>query len=321
MSFPFKDYTDLSPTTELQEEYLATAEPFNNKLVAAALKVKLEEDPDYEVFLPLVYYKYNKGKSKNVVFRPHQTWISNKGKVIRKTYKTLKEAAVHLNSSYYPQVIISSTRHTLSMVVHRAVGSVFSEVPNELFKSYSLHELQVNHKDGIKTNPKATNLEWTTVKQNTDHAVINGLIPKGLQNNQTKPLKGTVLKGSFKGYEFIIFGKTQLREYGFDQAATSNAAHGVIKSHGNCSWCFAEIEEQERLPSGLTEDILEEIRAINPWSKYIIVGTCVTTGKIVRSIGYAKLIELGFSKSGIENVFAGVAGKHKNYRWTRELID
>lgn len=321
MTFSYNDYTNLFLTKEEQEEYLATARPFNNALVEKALKKRLEEDPDYEVFLPLVYYKFNKGTSKNVTLEPHNYFISNRGNIIRKLSKGYKLLKRNLNSSWYLQFIINTGKTSTSFVIHRAVGSVFVEIPNELLKNNNAHDLMVNHKDGIKTNPKSTNLEWTTPQQNALHALENGITPIGLQNTQTKPLKGTVLRGSFKGHEFIIFGKTQLKEYGFDQAATSNAVSGNIKSHGNCSWAFATIEEQQQLPNGLTDDILEEIRAINPWSKFIIIGTCLITGNVVRSIGYDKLIKLGFSKSGIENVFGGYSTKHKNYSWARELID
>lgn len=52
--------------------------------------------------------------------------------------------------------------------VHRLVAEYFIPNPN----NYPI----VNHKDGDKLNANIQNLEWTTLKGNTDHAVQTGLI-------------------------------------------------------------------------------------------------------------------------------------------------
>jgi hypothetical protein len=52
--------------------------------------------------------------------------------------------------------------------VHRLVAEYFIPNPN----NYPI----VNHKDGDKLNADIQNLEWTTLKGNTDHAVQTGLI-------------------------------------------------------------------------------------------------------------------------------------------------
>lgn len=322
MTFSFNDYKDLFKTEAEQETYLTTTEPFNNNLVDAALKLRLETEPDYEVFLPLVYYKHaRKSKNKPKIIKPFNYWVSNKGRVIRKVKDKYKQFEGSDNSSGYLQILVKIGNHSVSMVNHRAVASVFSPIPMELFKDRTLHDLEVNHKDGNKSNPDSTNLEWVTTKQNAEHALLTGLSAMGAAHSQVKPLKGKVVRGSFKGFEFLIFGKTELRSYGFDQAATSNAVKGTIKSHGNCEWSFATESEIAKLPKGIPDEILEELKEINPWAKFMIFATCLATGLVIKGVGYQKFITLGFSKSGIENVFAGLSSTHKGHSWSRTLLD
>lgn len=56
--------------------------------------------------------------------------------------------------------------------IHRLVALAWLENPNPI------SAWQVNHKDGIKTNPVKNNLEWVTPKDNNFHAIENGLTDK-----------------------------------------------------------------------------------------------------------------------------------------------
>ena len=60
-----------------------------------------------------------------------------------------------------------------TFTVHRLVAQAF--IPNPL----GLPE--VNHKDGVKPNCKASNLEWMTRSENKDHAVDKGLNPSAIR--------------------------------------------------------------------------------------------------------------------------------------------
>ena len=55
--------------------------------------------------------------------------------------------------------------------VNRLVASAFIANPNNL--------PYVNHIDGNKRNNKASNLEWCTAKDNTQHAYDTGLYSRG----------------------------------------------------------------------------------------------------------------------------------------------
>lgn len=71
-----------------------------------------------------------------------------------------------------------------SVRVHRLVAKAF--VPNPENKS------QVNHKDGNPKNNKASNLEWVTNAENTQHAYDMGLARTGFENPRVKLSKDEV---------------------------------------------------------------------------------------------------------------------------------
>lgn len=62
--------------------------------------------------------------------------------------------------------------------VHRIVATHFIE--------NILNKEQINHKDCNKQNNSVSNLEWVTRRENTEHAVNNGLYNNGLNNLDIK---------------------------------------------------------------------------------------------------------------------------------------
>lgn len=68
----------------------------------------------------------------------------------------------------YIHVVLSNDAITHTLVVHRLVMEAF-------FPIRDLDKVQINHKNGIKSDNRLENLEWCTRSQNQKHAVINGL--------------------------------------------------------------------------------------------------------------------------------------------------
>ncbi len=72
--------------------------------------------------------------------------------------------------------------------VHRIIASTFIRPP--------LHDEQVNHIDGIKTNNCVNNLEWCTPKENTTHSIGAGLFaPRKLSSTDIEKIKKRVKSG------------------------------------------------------------------------------------------------------------------------------
>ena len=100
--------------------------------------------------------------------------VSNLGNVLslKRTHKSgfqkrLKLLKQHGDTSGYPQVVLYKDGERKTYKVHRLVAESFIE--NPFFKP------EVNHKDGVKTNNVADNLEWCTRKENMFHAKETGL--------------------------------------------------------------------------------------------------------------------------------------------------
>lgn len=86
-------------------------------------------------------------------------------KIIKKNWKLYEvPVKIHTQTSWYNQVRLRVWKIWKYKLLHRLVAESFIKNPN----NYP----EVNHKDSIKSNNKAENLEWVTRKQNQKHASL-----------------------------------------------------------------------------------------------------------------------------------------------------
>jgi len=139
---------------------------------------------------------------------------NKKGHIINlKTGKILKDAK---HTGGYRCINLRIQNKYRTFLVHRLVAMAFLGMPEK--------GIQVNHKNGIKTDNRLSNIEYVSQSQNIIHAKRNGLMPRAtyrkLSEQQIKDIK-TILeirernKCSLPTYRQIgiMFGISQANIY------------------------------------------------------------------------------------------------------------
>ncbi len=146
----------------------------------------------------------------------------------------------HLNkdTGYYQvtcYIFIAGKKKRKLCLVHRLVAENF--IPNPLNKP------EVNHKNGIKSHNQDSNLEWTTVSENAEHAFKLGLRKPtrpmlGRLNAacpHSKPIKQLDLNGNLIQ---IFPSMAEAQRQGYNQGNIHAVIYGKRKSHKKCLWEF-----------------------------------------------------------------------------------
>ena len=104
-------------------------------------------------------------------------YISDKGRFAaicpvnfkrKKRHYSIRIIAPYQNSKGYNIIRTTENENTKYYQLHRVVLTTFSPIEG-------MDNLQVNHKDGNKSNNELSNLEWCTCKENIEHALKNDL--------------------------------------------------------------------------------------------------------------------------------------------------
>lgn len=121
----------------------------------------------YDNYYPFVFYQEIYAPITNQMvpgIDPNRYLISNYGKVfdLKRNYYI----PTHTVGDGYKSVTFYTKNGRKHMLLHRLVGMAF--IPGDW-------SLQINHKNGIKSNCEETNLEWMTARENLMHALETGL--------------------------------------------------------------------------------------------------------------------------------------------------
>ena len=148
--------------------------------------------------------------------------ISNHGRcrnIKKPHWKTKGILKPKITPNGYVQYTIVANGKNYYKYAHRLVGLYFIEGD---------HSLEINHKDGIKTNNYDYNLEWVTRSENMVHCFENDL------TTVNKPVNQYTLRG-----EYIATYKSALeaeRKLTISSKNISNACIGKSISTGGYQW-------------------------------------------------------------------------------------
>lgn len=157
--------------------------------------------------LPSFYYASNLGRIKRCEYSYLTTYKGTK------VYRNLPEKIFNfkqLTPKGYQRVSLVTlninTPRVKQFLVHRLIALSF----------LGSSDLQVNHKDGVKTNNKVDNLEYVTNQQNRDHAVKNNLVARRetkscakINMQQVNGIKTLYSKGLTQARIASLYGVTQ----------------------------------------------------------------------------------------------------------------
>ena len=181
-----------------------------------------------------VYQISNNGNIRSV----DRKQISSAGRTISYKGQIIKQTP---NSKGYLRVLLSKSNVKKYYFVHRLVALHFVNNSNPNLNNV------VNHLDSNYLNNNASNLEWTTLKGNSQHALKNGRL------NRTKEWVEHLKKGlewttkAIEAYDPITgeikekFSKlSECKDKGYEASSVCMCCKGKRKHHRGLCWRYAK---------------------------------------------------------------------------------
>lgn len=144
------------------------------------------------------------------------------------------------NSNGYLRVCLHAPSKTEVLFVHRLVALHFVE--NHSPGEYTV----VNHIDSNYLNNDSTNLEWTTMRGNTQHALKKGRLDRTpewlskLRKSSEWQRKPVIGYDPLTGKTFVEFDSIQeAGRNGYYAGSVCNCCNGKLKTHKGLAWKYA----------------------------------------------------------------------------------
>ena len=183
--------------------------------------------------------------------------VSSQGDIYSEySRKTLSQKTTRNKYKAVSMTIENGERKTL--YVHRLVMITHNPIEN-------YQNMQVNHKDGDKSNNDLSNLEWMTNYENRRHAVENNLHTNG-SKNLNKHSEADIVKALDMMKNFKISNNQISEDTGISLGMLSNLRYGGSWRHIIDDECLEEIrrvqEERESYFNNFRELELNELRRL-----------------------------------------------------------
>lgn len=157
------------------------------------------------------YYQVsNRGRVRSLGFL-----INNRGGSTRYKPGRIRKLSNHSNGYKFVKLFNAEQCY-----IHRLVLSTFRPLDN-------MDALEVNHKDGDKTNNNLDNLEWVTHRENQQHSYDTGLHVKGENHPQAKLADKEVMyiRQNYIPCHPTFGGKALAKRFGISRAQVSRVVH------------------------------------------------------------------------------------------------